>query len=121
LLYHLAAIEADWLFTDILEQREDPPQIEKLFPLDVRDGEGKLTTIPEVSLENHIQRLTDMREYFMNAMRVISDKDFKRARIFPDYRVTPEWVIHHLMQHEAEHRGQIMMIRESYDHQLRSG
>jgi uncharacterized damage-inducible protein DinB len=26
------------------------------------------------------------------------------------YLVTPEWVLHHLMQHEAEHRGQIEMI-----------
>jgi hypothetical protein len=31
LLYHLAAIEADWLFTDILEQREFSPQIHELF------------------------------------------------------------------------------------------
>ncbi len=121
LLYHLAAIEADWLFTDILEKREFPPHIEKLFPLDVRDGEGNLISIPGVSLETHLQRLTYMREHFMKAMRTISDEDFKRPRIFPDYRVTPEWVIHHLMQHEAEHRGQIMDIRESYDHQLRSG
>jgi uncharacterized damage-inducible protein DinB len=25
----------------------------------------------------------------------------------PPYDVTPEWVLHHLMQHEAEHRSQI--------------
>ena len=116
LLYHLAAIEADWLFTDILEKREFPPHIEKLFPLDVRDGEGNLTTISEVSMETHLQRLTNMREHFMKAMRTISDEDFKQPRIFPDYRVTPEWVIHHLMQHEAEHRGQIMDIREAFEH-----
>ena len=120
LLYHLAAIEADWLFTDILELREFPPHIEKLFPVDVRDGEGNLTRIPEVSLETHLQRLTNMREHFMKAMRTISDEDFKRLRIFPDYRVTPEWVIHHLMQHEAEHRGQIMDIRDAFEDRVNS-
>jgi uncharacterized damage-inducible protein DinB len=36
LLYHLAAIEVDWLFTDILGEDEFPPQIEILFPYDVR-------------------------------------------------------------------------------------
>ena len=118
LLYHLAAIEADWLFTDILEKHEFPPHIEKLFPMDVRDSEGNLTTISEVSLETHLQRLTNMREHFMKAMRSISDEDFKQPRIFPDYQVTPEWVIHHLMQHEAEHRGQIMDIRESYEYRI---
>jgi uncharacterized damage-inducible protein DinB len=28
-------------------------------------------------------------------------------RIFPQYEVSPEWVLHHLSQHEAEHRGEI--------------
>jgi uncharacterized damage-inducible protein DinB len=27
------------------------------------------------------------------------------------YSCTPEWVLHHLIQHETEHRGQIMTIR----------
>lgn len=116
LLYHLAAIEADWLFTDILEQREFPPQVNELFPYDVLDGDGNLTVIPEVSLEIHLERLTTMRDYFMKAMRAITDEYFRRVRKFPEYQVTPEWVIHHLMQHEAEHRGQIMTIRETYEH-----
>jgi uncharacterized damage-inducible protein DinB len=117
LLYHLAAIEADWLFTDILEKSKFPPQIDELFPSDVHDADGNLTSVPGTSLEAHIQRLADMREYFMVAMRAINDRDFRRARIFPEYRVTPEWVIYHLMQHEAEHRGQIMDLREAYEHQ----
>lgn len=117
LLYHLAAIEADWLFTDILEKSKFPPQIDELFPSDVHDADGNLTSVPGTSLELHIQRLADMREYFMNEMRAINDRDFRRARKFPEYRVTPEWVIYHLMQHEAEHRGQIMDLREAYDHQ----
>ena len=116
ILYHLAAIEAEWLFTDILEKSKYPPLIDELFPYGVHDADGNLTSVPGISLQAHIQRLTDMREYFMNTMREINDRDFRRARIFPDYRVTPEWVIYHLMQHEAEHRGQIMDLREAYEH-----
>jgi uncharacterized damage-inducible protein DinB len=121
LLYHLAAIEVDWLFTDILEKDEFPLEIDELFPYDVRDQDGNLTTVPGISLRAHQQRLAAMREYFMDAMLDITDDEFRRARSFPDYLVTPQWVIHHLMQHEAEHRGEIMMIQEAYDHQLRSG
>ena len=120
LLYHLAAIEVDWLFTDILQQREFPPQINELFPYDVLDGDGNLTVIPGVSLEIHLKRLSSMRKYFMDAMRTITDEDFRRVRSFPDYQIIPEWVIHHLMQHEAEHRGQIMSIREAYEHRIDS-
>ena len=36
--------------------------------------------------------------------------DFRRIRALSDYDVTPEWVLHHLMQHEAGHRGEIGMI-----------
>jgi uncharacterized damage-inducible protein DinB len=34
------------------------------------------------------------------------------VRDFPDYRVTPEGVLHHLIQHETEHRGQLGLVRE---------
>jgi uncharacterized damage-inducible protein DinB len=33
------------------------------------------------------------------------------VRSLAEYDVTPEWVLHHMMQHEAEHRGQIGALR----------
>ena len=56
-----------------------------------------------------------MREYFLRSLQGMSIEEFRRVRSFTDYQVTPEWVIQHLMQHEAEHRGQIMTIREAWD------
>jgi uncharacterized damage-inducible protein DinB len=38
--------------------------------------------------------------------------DFRRIRSLPEYDVTPEWVLHHLMQHEAEHRSQIGGLKD---------
>jgi len=38
-------------------------------------------------------------------------QEFRRPHDFPDYQVTAEWVLHHLIQHEAEHRGHIQMLR----------
>jgi uncharacterized damage-inducible protein DinB len=39
-------------------------------------------------------------------------EDFRRPRHFPgQYDVTPEWVLYHLMEHEAEHRGHIQTLR----------
>jgi uncharacterized damage-inducible protein DinB len=113
LLYHLAAIEVDWLFTDILEKDKFPPQIDELFPDDVRDQDGNLTNIPGISLPAHLHRLTSVRKYSMDAVLDITDDEFRRIRSFPDYQVTPQWVIYNLMQHGAEHRGQNMAIRET--------
>jgi uncharacterized damage-inducible protein DinB len=33
------------------------------------------------------------------------------VRVLPEYDVAPGFVLHHLMQHEAEHRGEIGMLR----------
>ena len=48
----------------------------------------------------------------MKAMRGVSDEDLVRVCTFADYQVTPQWIIHLLMKHEAEHRGEIMVIKE---------
>ena len=54
LLYHMAAIEVDWLYVDVLGKLW-PPEIEPLFPLDVRDEVGNLSTMSGESLASHRQ------------------------------------------------------------------
>lgn len=106
ILYHLALIEVDWLFTEILEEAI-PEEIERLLPHDDRDPEGVLTEIRGQSLEEHLGRLHTLRETFLERLRGITLEDFHRIRSLPDYDVSPEWVLHHLAQHEAEHRSEL--------------
>jgi uncharacterized damage-inducible protein DinB len=110
LLYHIAAIEADWLFVDVMQQ-EFPPDVDALLPFDVRDERGRLTLVQGVGLEEHLQRLDFIRGCLLEEFRRVSLEDYHRARHFDQYDVTPEWVLHHLCQHEAEHRGQILEAR----------
>ena len=42
-------------------------------------------------------------------------KDKLRVRSLPDYDVTPEWVLNHLVQHEAEHRAEIAITRAVFE------
>lgn len=109
----MAAIYVDWLFTDILEKEEFSQQIQKYFPDDVREHDGSLTMIRGTSFDENIQRLTEIRRYFMEEFRTISDEDFLRVRHLSDFHVTPPWTIHQLIQHEAEHRCEIMVIIEA--------
>lgn len=111
LLYHIAAIEADWLFADILEGREFPEEVARALQYDVRDDQDHLVPVLGESLAQHLERLALVRRYLLDALRAIDADDFRRQRHFETYSVTPEWVLHHLMQREAEHRGQIGALR----------
>lgn len=110
LLYHIAAIEADWLYVEVLEQ-EFPPEVTELFPYDVRDATGRLTPVTGRTLDEHYALLDAVRARLLDAFHPMSIADFRRVRQMPHYDVTPEWVLQHLMQDEAEHRGQMGDLR----------
>jgi uncharacterized damage-inducible protein DinB len=111
LLYHIPAIEIDWLQTDVLGDTKLPDDLWARFPHDVRDDDGRLTDITGVPLDEHLERFTAVRAALMEVFSAMSLDDFRRARTLPEYTVTPEWVLHHLMQHEAEHRAEIRALR----------
>lgn len=110
ILYHVAAIEADWLYVEALEQ-EFPAEVVALFPYEIRDEQGHLLQVTGLSLEDHLNRLKLVRERLLDAYQQMSLAEFRQVHTFPHYDVTPEWVLHHLMQHEAEHRSQIGTMR----------
>lgn len=110
LLYHIPAIEADWLYAEVLEE-PFPPELVALFPDDVRDDRGRLAAHPGEDLAGHLHRLAIVRARLLAVFGAMASEEFRRPRDLPDYEVTPEWVLHHLLQHEAQHRGEIGMLR----------
>jgi len=113
LLYHIAAIELDWLHSEILE-REFPGDFRTWFPHDVRDAQGNLAIVSGDSAQRHEERLRYVRNKLVEALSVMSISEFGRVRHLEPYDVTPRWVVHHLLQHEAEHRGQIAILRHRF-------
>jgi uncharacterized damage-inducible protein DinB len=114
LLYHIALVEADWLYVEVLGTDWDP-EIRSLFPLESRT-DGNLTHIEGQSLEEHFYRLKKVREVFLSYFRSMNLKDWRRPRSLEQYDVTPEWVVYHLIEHESHHRGQIFqLLRELRD------
>lgn len=110
ILYHIADIEADWLYAEVLEQTL-PPEVAALFPGETRDNQGRLTQVKGFSLAQHLSRLGIIRGLLLDTYQQMNLNEFRRVRALPYYDVTPEWVLHHLMQHEAEHRSQIGALR----------
>jgi uncharacterized damage-inducible protein DinB len=106
LLYHIAVIEADWLYEEILVQ-PFPPALADLFQHPIRTATGSLHPVIGEALTDHMARWAAVRAALLDTLAHMDDADLRRVRVLPAYDVTPEWVLHHLIQHEAEHRGQI--------------
>jgi uncharacterized damage-inducible protein DinB len=108
LLYHIAAIELDWAYADLLGT-EFPSAASAWFPVDVRDDAGGLSPIVE-PYDHHLARLAWTRERLLAVIATLSDHGLDETRSGGDGNGVA-WILHHLMQHEAEHRGQIGEIR----------
>lgn len=111
LLYHIPLIEADYLYVDVLGLDDYPAELAVVFPYPDRDEDGRLTIVSGVDLAAHLQRMAWTRQWLLAAFAPMSLAAYRAPRALPGYAITPEWTLHHLAQHEAEHRGQIGDLR----------
>ena len=111
LLYHVADVEMDWLFIDVLG-REIPPEVEADLPFETWT-DGRLTHVAGVSLDEHRGRLDRTRRVFLDHLRQMDLDEFRRVRApeNADYEVTPEWVVYHLVEHEIGHAYQMRSLK----------
>jgi uncharacterized damage-inducible protein DinB len=115
LLYHVAAIEADWLFEDILGPESGAQWPAGLFPFDVREESGRLTPVLGVPMDAHLERLRAVRALLHTHLAPMTADEFERPRARDAYDVSAAWVVHHVLQHEAEHRAQMSAAREAVE------
>lgn len=113
LLYHIAFVEADWLYAEVL-QESVPRKLAEYLPHEDRDAAGRLNHAAGETLESLVSRLDAVRVNLMTTYGSMDYADFRRLRRLPKYEVSPEWVIYHLLEHEAEHRGQIRLLKRKW-------
>jgi hypothetical protein len=118
LLYHIGLVEASWVTEEILGDPE-AEQLAGLLPWPDREGPGDdgrrhLSRIDGQTLDEHLARLGAIRAYCLARLRDLTNEEFHRIRVLDRYDVAPDWVLHHLLQHEAEHRSHIAWLRDTF-------
>jgi len=114
LLYHIALVETSWLLEDIFEGEPGPDWLVALLPFEDRDGTGRLIQVDGASMASHLERLAAVRTYLLERLRPMTGVEFHRVRQLADYDAAPDWIVHHVLQHEAEHRSHIAWLRDTF-------
>ena len=114
LLCHLAAVEMGWLHIDLLG-REIPEEVMRNFPFSHdRDDEGRLVRVPGASFAEHEARLHATRRIILAEFQDMPVERWRRLCKPMEgdaYECTPEWVVFHLVEHEAGHAYQIAALK----------
>jgi len=114
LLYHIALIEAAWVTEEMLALTEEPPELSALLPWPDRVEGGHLLPVDGLKLAEHVERLAGVRAWVLEHLKPMTNEGFHRVRSFERYDAAPDWALHHILQHEAEHRSHIVWLRDTY-------
>jgi hypothetical protein len=112
ILYHVALVEVDWVYTDVLDRQGDIPR--DLFPYDDRVEDGHLTPVLGGSLAEHLDRLARTRDLVLGTLGSMSPEEYHRARPRERFDVAADWVVFHLIDHEVEHRVRLSALRDRF-------
>ena len=114
LLYHIALVEADWVINEILELPDYPADIKRLLPWPDREDDRHLWRTDGQDLAVHLDRLDGIRRFVFDRLQPMTNDEFHRVRELEAYDIAPDWAVHHVIQHEADHRSHVAWQRDSF-------
>jgi len=114
LLLHIAAVERSWIGEDI---GRVPMGQEWMAAFPIRFDLKQISGQP---LTHFTAKLDTVRNESLAILRGLDDDDLSRM-IEPldndgsDQSFSIEWILYHLIEHEAHHRGQIALMKRLYE------
>ena len=111
LLLHIASVEWGWIFGDIDGKEVDFDKWKHAFALVPKmnlpqlKGQGK---------EFYLNRLSEVREAVHQRLRRLQDVDLDTLVTDEGEKYSIEWILFHLVEHEAIHVGQISVLSRMY-------
>jgi uncharacterized damage-inducible protein DinB len=114
-LMHLGECEAGWYHT--MTGTPLPDDLKKRvyygawFDVPPEEYNPPISVIPP---QEYLSALAEVRKYIINYLNNTTDEDFDKEvtwkRNGKDITRTKEWIIYHLIEHEAHTRGQMFLL-----------
>lgn len=112
-LMHFAECDISWL--EVLSGIEQPADLKKRSYFDkwfdVPDPEP-----PKDALEvkEYLETIAETRKNFLDYISTLNDEELEKVVIMQrksgDRKFSKKWIIYHIIEHEAHHRGQMFML-----------
>ena len=111
LLLHIAGVEWSWIIADI-EGKEIPYEKWKhAYAL------SKDVNIPQLvgkGTNFYLEILEEVRNEVYEKLKKFSDDDLNRIVEIEGNKFSIEWILYHVIEHEAMHLGQISLLKRLY-------
>lgn len=115
LLLHIAAVELSWIYEDIYKEEIDYDEWKYAFPL---RSNINLPQLKGKGKNYYLKKLQNVRKSITERLQV--EKNLARIVQSDDQQYSIEWILFHLVEHEALHIGQINLLNRLYKNQRTS-
>jgi len=107
-MLHIANVEASWIQKIILGHERDPGELTTLMAEETDFNGEQWPTPPHKPLNWYFEQLQQVREKTHKLVREFEDPE--KVITYMDIDFTVNWILHHVITHEAYHGGQINLL-----------
>lgn len=109
---HIIDVEISWLEGFVLGQKMDPEEEALYMTNDIDVDAVKWPTPPSQPLSWYVAEHNKIRTRILESIKRFRPADEPKAG--KTRTITPRWVLNHVIQHEAYHGGQIVLLYEMW-------
>ncbi len=106
LMLHIAAVEWSWIFEDIDGREMDHEEWKHAFAL-----REEIPQLKGQKLQFYLDKLESVRNEVFKRLSEFNDSELHRRVDIGKAMVSIEWILFHLIEHEAMHIGQISILK----------
>lgn len=111
LLLHIAGVEWGWIFGDIDGKDVEYEKWKHAFAM------APDVNIPQLRGQRkdfYLNRLSEVREEVYQRLKRFQDEDLDKVVTSEGKKYSIEWILFHLVEHEAMHVGQVSVLSRLY-------